>query len=408
MTEVLFHAYDLRGTLENHRRNLVNEANSMSENKVLSTPQEDSVEYLVEKHRIPPVVIEESGIGTDYGDTQIDISGNPHYAVFDRSRPLHIIGTRVSFYVPFTGDPDLFRCQPSTSSLSPPQAVIRPNELIFTYNRTKERTSEIKGEFERDFEQTRVHIKRVNTEVEKLNAALPETARQQLMTRREKLLQDRNLVENLGFPLRRTQNPPSTFVAPDVKRRITPQRPRTSSEPFSPEPALDKDNYEYILSVLSNMVMVMERSPRAFKNMGEEDLRTHFLVHLNGHYEGQVTGETFNYTGKTDILIKAEDRNIFIAECKFWSGPKELIKALDQLLGYTAWRDTKAALLVFNRDRNMSTVLDRVGKTVKDHPNCKREQPRESETEFRYIFGHRDDPNRELTVTVMVFDVPRT
>ena len=64
--------------------------------------------------------------------------------------------------------------------------------------------------------------------------------------------------------------------------------------------------------------------------------------------------------------------------------------------------------MVFNRDRNMSTVLDRVAKTVKDHPNCKREQPRKSETEFRYIFGHRDDLNRELTVTIMVFDVPRT
>ncbi len=406
MTEVLFHAYNLRGTLENHTRNLVNEANSMGENKVLNTPQEDLIEYLVEKHRIPPVAIDESGIGTDYGDTQIDISGNPRYAVFDRSRPFHVIGTRVSFYVPFTGDPDLFRCQPSTSSLSPPQAVIKPNELIFTYDRTKERTSEIKGEFERDFEQTRVHIERVNTEVEKLNAALSETAKQQLTTRREKLLQDRNLVENLGFPLRRTQNPPSTFVAPDVKRRITPQRPRTSSEPFSPEPALDTDNYEYILSVLSNMVTVMERSPRAFKDMGEEDLRTHFLVHLNGHYEGQATGETFNYTGKTDILIRTEDRNIFIAECKFWSGPKGLTKALDQLLGYTAWRDTKAALLVFNRDRNMSTVLEGVAKTVRDHPNCKREQQRKSETEFRYIFGHRDDANRELTVTILVFDVP--
>ena len=158
MTEILFHAYSLRGTLENHTRNLVDEANSMGEDKVLNTPQEDLIEYLVEKHRIPQWQSDESGIGTDYGDTQIDISRNPRYAVFDRSRPLHIIGTRVSFYVPFTGDPDLFRCQPSTSSTSPPQAVIRPNELTFTYDRIGDRTSGIKGEFERDFEQTRVHI----------------------------------------------------------------------------------------------------------------------------------------------------------------------------------------------------------------------------------------------------------
>ena len=99
---------------------------------------------------------------------------------------------------------------------------------------------------------------------------------------------------------------------------------------------LDTGEYEYILSVLSNMVAVMERSPRAFKDMNEEDLRTHFIVQLNGHYEGQATGKTFNYQGKTDILIRADGRNIFVGECKFWTGPSGLTEALDQLLGYTA------------------------------------------------------------------------
>ena len=108
------------------------------------------------------------------------------------------------------------------------------------------------------------------------------------------------------------------------------------------------------------MVMVMERSPRAFKDMVEEDLRSHFLVQLNGQYEGQATGEAFNYEGKTDILIRTEGKNIFIAECKFWTGPSGLNDALNQLLGYTSWRDTKVALLVFNRDRATSTVVNRI------------------------------------------------
>ena len=140
--------------------------------------------------------------------------------------------------------------------------------------------------------------------------------------------------------------------------------------------------------------------------MNEEDLRTHFLVQLNGQYEGQATGETFNYEGKTDILIRADGKNIFIAECKFWTGPAGLTKALDQLLGYTAWRDTKAALLVFNRRTNMSTVLERVPAAVRAHPNYKAERTTNSETEFRYVFGHRDDETREITVTILVFDVP--
>ena len=42
------------------------------------------------------------------------------------------------------------------------------------------------------------------------------------------------------------------------------------------------------------MVKVMERSPKAFHGLDEEGIRSHFLVQLNGHYEGQATDETFN------------------------------------------------------------------------------------------------------------------
>ena len=154
------------------------------------------------------------------------------------------------------------------------------------------------------------------------------------------------------------------------------------------------------------MVLVMERSPRAFRHMSEEDLRQHFLVQLNGQYEGQATGETFNYEGKTDILIRSNGRNLFIAECKFWAGSAGLTDAINQLLGYTSWRDTKTALLIFNRNRNMSTVLKSTPEVVTKHPNYRREVDYDSETGFRYVFVHRDDPNKELILSILVFDVP--
>ena len=130
------------------------------------------------------------------------------------------------------------------------------------------------------------------------------------------------------------------------------------------------------------------------------------LVQLNGQYEGQATGETFNYEGKTDILVRAEDKNVFIAECKFWSGPSGLRDALNQLLGYTSWRDTKTALLVFNRDRDMSTIIDKIPEVVMEHPNYKASCVYGSETAFRFIFANRDDPSREFTLTILAFDVP--
>ncbi len=75
-------------------------------------------------------------------------------------------------------------------------------------------------------------------------------------------------------------------------------------------------------------------------------------------------------------------------------------------MSYTSWRDTKTALLIFNRDRKMSTVLEKMPDAVKSHTNFKKAVACDLEAGFRFILGHRDDPNREVMLTVLVFDVP--
>lgn len=150
-----------------------------------------------------------------------------------------------------------------------------------------------------------------------------------------------------------------------------PGRPRNTlaiSLALRPEPVLADEEYDFILTVIERVVHVMERSPRAFAGMDEPSLRDHILVQLNGHYEGRATGETFNAAGKTDILIRIEDKNVFIAECKFWHGPKELMEAADQVLGYTSWRDTKTALVIFNRGQDHKAVLEKIRTTLPTHP----------------------------------------
>lgn len=165
--------------------------------------------------------------------------------------------------------------------------------------------------------------------------------------------------------------------------------------------------YEEILRIMKNMTRVMEYSPHAFVKMGEEDLRTHFLVQLNGAYEGQATGETFNFEGRTDILIRVDGRNIFIAECKFWTGEKAYLETIDQLLRYLSWRDTKAAIVVFNRNVGFSDVVAKIAEATPKHANFKRMVGKLDESSFRYIFGQPNDTNREITVTVQAFDIPK-
>ena len=82
-------------------------------------------------------------------------------------------------------------------------------------------------------------------------------------------------------------------------------------------------------------------------------------------------------------------------------------EALDQILRYTTWRDTKTAVLLFNRGRHLSDVLEQIPTLAREHANYTRDLPFGSETGFRFCLHHRDDPKREIVVTVLVFEIPQ-
>ena len=268
------------------------------------------------------------------------------------------------------------------------------------------KSDQVRSQINAELNNIKWYLASLTPEVNSYHNSLRQTARAAIEARKEKLLRDRNLVSAIGFPLKPRSDTPDTFVAPEVRRKITPTLPSVGIAPFQPEPELSAPDYEHVLSVIDNMALVMERSPSAFTSIDEEALRSHFLVQLNGHYEGQATGETFNYEGKTDILIRVSGKNIFIAECKYWDGPKKLLDTLDQLASQTTWKDTKVAVIIFNRRKDFTAVLNAIKETVPKHSSFKREVPIQNETRFRYIFGNRDDPSRELFLTILAFDVP--
>ena len=315
-------------------------------------------------------------------------------------------GTTVEVQLPFDGDAEAFKVRPTTYTLSPPQAEVRDGVLVLRVEGTDLAPDAVRVQVDRTLLDIRGYLDTLRNNALGLNNELRSIARSVIEKRREKLLADRRLVDGLGFKIKERQDGRRTYVVPEVRRKLRPTLPPASQAQFKPEPVLSDADYEHILQVVQNMAQVMERSPSAFATMDEESLRSHFLVQLNGHYEGQATGETFNYQGKTDILIRSEGRNIFVAECKYWGGPKKLLETIDQLLGYSCWRDTKVAVIVFNRNKDFSNVLRAIQETVTTHPNCKRCLGPRSETSVCSIFAHKDDRNREMILTILAFDVP--
>ena len=404
--ELLFSRSDLTEDLRSQLRKMHEEIASYPSNGLLNTGTERLLDHFEEKYRAEMLELDESGAMFDQEETQVDVRHDFNRAVTDRSRPALVSGTRYEFSVPFTGDAALFDMRASTFSFNPPRAQVKDGFLVFSYDRTDHNAEALKAEYQRDLTSVTTTLGWVRTEVEPFNASLRGEAQRAIETRRARLLANQNVAATIGIPLKRRDDAHRTYTAPDVRRKPTLRRPPASTKPYIPEPALEIAEYDHILRVIGDMLLVMERSPHAFANMNEPDIRNHILVQLNGQYEGQATGETFNFEGKTDILIRVEGRNIFIAECKFWDGPKSLTNTIDQLLGYATWRDSKLAIVLLFRGRNFSEMLAKVAPTVLDHPNVIRQLDYEHESGFRYLLRHRDDPDKELTLTVLCFNVP--
>lgn len=403
--ELLFYRADWHSVTQNQINAMTKELSGLPGDRLLNTSEADLTDYLVSKYGLDVPVLKKDGIYVDQEEAKVDVSGDFRRAIFDPSRPYYISGTSVHLTVPFSGDHNMFRVQPSQFSLNPPRGRINCDTLVLTFTGVDLDQSRLRAEINRVIEDVERNLSRQRQDAKSFNDQLRQKVVNSIQSRRRKLLDDRNLVASLGFPIKARSDASQTYVTPTV-RRVQPTLPAATSSPYEPEPTLSDSDYEHILSVMSSMVHVMERSPSTFANMDEETLRDHFLVQLNGHYEGKASAETFNYRGKTDILIRDMDRNIFIAECKFWDGPKTLEDTIDQLLGYTSWRDTKTAIVLFSRRKNFSRVLKAIPDTVRSHASFKRELDAPGETEFRYVLAHSEDANRELTLTVLVFDVP--
>ena len=124
----------------------------------------------------------------------------------------------------------------------------------------------------------------LKTSADQFNGQLETQIRQEIKQRKNKLLADAQMAEAIGLPIKRRQGVPATYAVPVSRRSPKIERPPAPTIKFQPEPVLVMEEYDNILMIIRNMVRVMEQSPKAFDGMGEEDLRTHFLVQLNGQY----------------------------------------------------------------------------------------------------------------------------
>lgn len=190
-------------------------------------------------------------------------------------------------------------------------------------------------------------------------------------------------------------------MQPVKRKRVTPTR-RASSEPFTPEPTITDEDFADIIGDIVGITQSFERLAVTYADMEEERLRDQILAMLGNVY-GPATGESFSKRGKSDIYLPWDGRNsVFLAECKWWTGPKAFTEHdLPQLLDrYVVWRDTHAAMILFIRNKDATAVIDKAIEIVRHHDRYVRDA--EAISSAPVFVLHKDhDPDREIKLSLV-------
>ena len=401
----VFYEKDLSQHLDTLRADMKNTVRGETADYLLNVDEEEYAQHVISQFQLDPLQIHFDNMYVTTREEQIPAGRFPRFefSVKDgKSYPKQVI----RYHIPYEGTEELLYCKPNPSIINTHPVELAGACISFDVVDFYEDPERIKHDADYVLNIIRKQSENVTKNVEAYNQQLSGQLRQTIRERKEQLKKRIGVATSLGVPVKRSEHVPDTFRIPQVRRKVVP-KPSMPEEVGEPEPAIGDDIYQEILQVIHDTGKVFERLPSTYADKDEEALRDHFILQLEPRFEGSATGETFNKSGKTDILIRHEKSNVFVAECQWWGGPKKHIEKIDQLLSYLTWRDSKTAIVCFVDRKDFSSILKEIVETTQQHPCHVRYCGAKEETWYNFDFHLPGDPGRRIRVSVLAFHLPK-
>lgn len=409
----LFLQGDLSHVLERQKEEIKEYINSIPETQFLNTSIDELAEHVISKFEITPIEIYVDQQTMEQKEAKIDISYDRMRNIFGNPGPMYVNGIQITISTPYSGTKDLWYLKPNKwRSDGSPQANIKPIDQhgigsfdIIINHEINQGVAEIKQKISNEISKIQFYLNAQKELLTPYNTQLTGIVRQAITDRRHRLNKNNDIASAIGIPLKRKSDAPK-FVPIDVQRKLVKPLPSLSMPSAIAEPGICDNDYEHMLSVIRHAGKTFESTPKTYKIHDEEELRDIILAHLNGHYEGKATGETFRKNGKTDIRIEDNNRAAFVAECKVWYGTKRFVPTIDQLLSYLTWRDCKASIVVFNKDnKDILNVQKEMSEALSKHGNMLKYIGQIDHGEWSYIFTSKEDNNLTIKLRVFLFNI---
>lgn len=363
--------------------------------------EQQYADYLFEQYVLTPLTV----------STNAEPVGQPRVSRETRDSKFHgrvdIEAYVFTVSYAFTGSEDLFRVRPSSWSMCSHDITIDEQRGMVSlqfkiYEKDPEEFKRIQAE---SYQNAFTNVVNPNNNANEFNRELRGLITSTILAEKGKYMRENDFFAAINVHV--NPDTQSVFTPPTITKKVIPQPTPSKTKEFSSEPIMATEMYNDVLRVVYDSGKSMEKKPALYAGRDEEGLRDQFLFVLETRYEGTTaSGETFNRGGKTDILLKyAKDgSNLFVAECKFWHGASEFQAAISQLFDrYLTWRDSKAALLMFVKNKDFSNVLLQIQKGARAHPLFIKSTGNRGETSFSFIFCLPQDKDKQVLFEVMVF-----
>lgn len=162
---------------------------------------EELAKEFAEKNALEAPILLEGALSISAQEQQVDVAGDFRFGAFGPG-PNYVPGIVVRYFVPFSGDREMFRCAANTRNLSLRPAELRDHELEFAYERPDQEVAATKTEFDRELSQIREALGWLRNDCQTFNASLPAQAREKIIARRARLAEMSQGVQSLGVPIR--------------------------------------------------------------------------------------------------------------------------------------------------------------------------------------------------------------
>lgn len=212
--EHLFSNNFLPSALDNHKLLLGKTIDEAPASMFQGRSVDELTTHFLEQFVVACPELTEGAISVTVGESQIDVRNDFHRAVFDRSRPCYVQGIVATYFVPFSGDRNIFQLQPSTSYLVYPIAEIGQSELVFRFESANSDVAATKTAFDSQLKLVLDYLGHARKDIDKVNTELPDVARARVSARIARLQKIGSGLQALGMPVRGAGADPAPPPAP--------------------------------------------------------------------------------------------------------------------------------------------------------------------------------------------------